>query len=157
MTETREPAVEQLIQDGSRAAAKKILAGVDRVELDEFKRIVDAAGEQFLASVYTPGELNYCNNRIEKLATRFAAKEAATKALGTGIRGVGLQEIEVVTSRAGQPQLRLHDRARSRADDLGIMSIAVSLSHTSVAAEAFVVALADHSTTRPTSREENLP
>ncbi len=148
--------LDQVLLDAPLTPGAGILAGVDRVELDEFRRIVDAGGEQFLATVYTAQELNHCNYRIEKLATRFAAKEATTKALGTGIRGIGLQEIEVVTSPVGQPQIQLQGRARSRADDLGICWIAVSLTHTSVAAEAFVVALTRLSTTHPTSREERL-
>ena len=90
--------------------------------------------------VHPPGR-RPCGGRIEKLATRFAAKEATTKVLGTGIRGISLREIEVVTMPSGQPVLRLHDRARQRAAVMGITSLSVSLSHTSAAAEAFVVAL----------------
>jgi len=133
-----------------------IHGGVDRVELAEFRRAVDAGGANFLTSVYTPQERDHCGDRIEKLATRFAAKEATTKVLGTGIRGISLREIEVVTMPSGQPILRLHDRARSRAAAMGIVSLSVSLSHTSAAAEAFVVALASQSITHPTSPQENL-
>jgi holo-[acyl-carrier protein] synthase len=130
--------------------------GVDRVELEEFRRVVDAGGPEFLGSVYTPRERDHCGGRIEKLATRFAAKEATTKVLGTGIRGISLCEIEVVTMPSGQPVLRLHDRARQRAAAMGITSLSVSLSHTSAAAEAFVVALARQSVTHPTTPEEKL-
>jgi holo-[acyl-carrier protein] synthase len=131
--------------------------GVDRVELDEFRRVVNAGGAEFLGSVYTPGERDHCGDRIEKLATRFAAKEATTKVLGTGIRGISLHEIEVVTMPSGRPVLRLHDRAQLRAAAMGITSMSVSLSHTSSAAEAFVVALASQPGTHPTTPEEKLP
>ncbi len=130
--------------------------GVDRIALDEFRRVVDAGGPEFLGSVYTPREREHCGERIEKLATRFAAKEATTKVLGTGIRGISLREIEVVTMPSGQPILRLHDRARSRAAAMGIKSMSVSLSHTSAVAEAFVVALASPSMSHPTTPEEKL-
>lgn len=119
-----------------------IHVGVDRVELEEFGRVLALGGEEFLASVYTSEERAHCKGRVEKLATRFAAKEAASKALGTGLRAIGLAEVEVVTAPNGQPRLRLHGRAKDRAAALGISSISVSLTHTSMVAEAFVVALA---------------
>jgi holo-[acyl-carrier protein] synthase len=140
--------------DGCPECGGLIHGGVDRVELEEFRRIVGAGGDRFLARVYTPHEREHCGSRIEKLATRFAAKEATTKVLGTGIRGVSLREIEVVTMRSGQPVLRLHDRAQSRAAAMGITSISVSLTHTSVVAEAFVVALASEPVTHATTQEE---
>jgi holo-[acyl-carrier protein] synthase len=157
MTPSSEQAIEQLVGDVTRAAGIEVLAGVDRVELQEFARIAESGGEQFLATVYTPDELAHCRGRIEKLATRFAAKEAATKALGTGIRGISLREIEVVTSRTGNPQLRLHDRAQVRGAELGISSLSVSLTHTSVVAEAFVVGITNHTAICPTLPEEKLP
>jgi holo-[acyl-carrier protein] synthase len=123
------------------AAAGVIRAGVDRVELDEFRRTLDVAGEGFLERIYTSAEIAFCAGRVNRLATRFAAKEAVAKVLGTGVRGLGLREIEVLTSPHGEPHLILHDRARDRAACLGITSISVSLTHTAVAAEAFVVAL----------------
>lgn len=134
-----------------------IHAGVDRVELEEFGRIVALGGEDFLASVYTLEERAHCEGRLEKLATRFAAKEAASKALGTGLRAIGLAEVEVVTAANGQPRLRLHGRAKDRAEAIGITSISVSLTHTSAAAEAFVVALAGVPPTTDSLRKESTP
>lgn len=157
MTQIENRALAQMIDGLALPANVEVLVGVDRVELDEFRRIVEAGGEHFLATVYTARELHHCDNRIEKLATRFAAKEATTKALGSGIRGVSLLEIEVLTSPTGQPRIELHDRARLRAHDLGIRSIAVSLTHTAVVAEAFVVALTDPSATHPIPHKEELP
>lgn len=120
-----------------------IHAGVDQVELEEFGRILAIGGDEFLETVYTNGERDHCNGCLERLATRFAAKEAATKVLGTGLRGIGPQEIEVVSERSGRPQLRLYGRARDRAHSLGITSMSVSMTHTHAAAVAFVVALVD--------------
>ena len=118
-----------------------VRAGVDRVELSEFRRTIDVAGNGFLERVFTPGEIAFCSGRLDRLATRFAAKEAVAKVLGTGFRDLGWREIEVQTSPHGEPHVVLHDRARRRADHLGIISISVSLTHTAVAAEAFIVAL----------------
>jgi holo-[acyl-carrier protein] synthase len=131
-----------------------ILCGVDRVELEEFSRIIGAAGDAFLEAVYTPAERYYCAGRIERLAARFAAKEAATKALGSGIRGVSLREIEVVHTTSGQPRLCLHGRAEARARTIGVEAVSVSLTHTSMVAEAFVVALTKPSVANVQFREE---
>ncbi len=108
---------------------------------DEFQRTVNVAGDGFLERTFTPEEIAFCAGRVNRLATRFAAKEAVAKVLGTGFRGLGWQEVEVLTSPHGEPHVVLHDRARNRADHLGMRSIGVSLTHTAVAAEAFVVAL----------------
>lgn len=121
---------------------EQIHAGVDQVELEEFTRILATGGDEFLGTVYTDAEREHCGGRLERLAARFAAKEAATKALGTGLRGIGPREIEVESEANGRPRLRLHGRAHDRAQALGITSVSVSLTHTQTAAVAFVVALA---------------
>ena len=123
------------------AVAGVVRAGLDRVELSEFQRTIDVAGDGFLERVFTPAEIAYCAGRVDRLATRFAAKEAVAKVFGTGFRGMGCREIELQTSPHGEPHVVLHARARRRADHLGITSISVSLTHTAVAAEAFIVAL----------------
>jgi holo-[acyl-carrier protein] synthase len=122
-------------------AAAVVRAGIDRVELEEFQRTVEIAGDEFLERIFTPAEIAFCAGRVNRLATRFAAKEAMAKALGTGFRGLGWREVEVMTSPNGEPHVVLHDRARDRAERLGMRSIGVSLTHTTAAAEAFVVAL----------------
>jgi holo-[acyl-carrier protein] synthase len=136
-------------------AAGIVRAGIDRVELDEFQRTVDEAGDRFLQRTFTPGEIAFCAGRVNRLATRFAAKEAVAKLLGTGIRGLGWQEVEVLTSPNGEPHVVLHDRARDRADHLGLMSIGVSLTHTALAAEAFAVALCTGANAEQSIREES--
>jgi holo-[acyl-carrier protein] synthase len=82
-----------------------------------------------------------CRGRIERLAVLIAAKEATSKALGTGLRGVGWKEMEVVHARSGKPSLRLHGRAEARAEALGWASTSVSLTHDAGVAIAVVVAV----------------
>jgi holo-[acyl-carrier protein] synthase len=135
-------------------AAGIVRAGVDRVELDEFQRTVDVAGAEFLERTFTQEELAFCAGRVNRLATRFAAKEAVAKVLGTGFRDLGWQEVEVLTFPHGEPSVVLHDRARHRAERLGMRSIGVSLTHTTVAAEAFVVALCMRGDLEQRVREE---
>lgn len=147
--------VEQLVPAGFVGTTASVRSGVDRVELTEFAHILDAAGDCFLDFVYTPDERDFCAGRIERLASRFAAKEATTKALGTGIRGLGLREIEIISLPSGQPKIVLHHRAADRACVLGITAISVSLTHTTVMAEAFVVALADIHPSVQQVKEEN--
>ena len=120
-------------------------AGVDRVEIADFKRSVEVAGSTFLGRVFTNHEITYCAGHIERLAARFAAKEGMLKLLGTGARGIGWQEVEVEHLPSGEPCLILHERAQARARALRITDVAVSLTHTQVAAEAFLVAATQRS------------
>lgn len=129
------------VANAKGAVAGTVLAGVDRVELDEFRRTIDVAGQEFLDRVFTEQEIAFCAGRTERLAARFAAKEAVAKVFGTGFRDLGCLEIEVESAANGEPHVRLHDRAQRRADELGMTSLALSLTHTAITAEAFVVAL----------------
>jgi len=101
---------------------------------------VDRWGERFLRRVYSDAELAYCRGRIPELAARFAAKEAVSKALGTGMKGVSWVEMEVLGDRRGKPYVTLYGRALARAKELGLSEWAISLSHTDNAAIALVVA-----------------
>ncbi len=113
--------------------------GVDILELDRLKRVLDSWGQNFLDRIYTPKEQDYCKGRIAQLAARFAAKEAVMKALGTGIRGVGWKDIEVTRERGKAPQITLHHRALVRANKMGVHQVAISLSHSRDYALASVV------------------
>jgi holo-[acyl-carrier protein] synthase len=113
--------------------------GVDIIEIERIGQAVERWGERFLQRIYTPGELAYSDGRLPQLAARFAAKEAVMKALGTGLRGVSWQEVEVVRKREGAPQVRLLGRALRRAQELGLGHFALSLSHSRTHAVAFVV------------------
>lgn len=116
-------------------------AGVDFVEIDRVSRVLDRYGDRFLRRVFTPGEIAYCRGRAPNLAARFAAKEAVMKSLGTGFRGVGWRDIEVVRAPSGAPSPRLHGRAKRRAERLGVTEIAISLSHSRGFAMVVAVAM----------------
>ncbi len=120
-----------------------LYTGVDIIEIDRIRKVAERYGERFLDRIYTKGEQEYCRRRAPQLASRFAAKEAVMKALGTGIRGVGWREVEVVRERGHPPEIVLHRRAKARAEAMGIVRIAVSLSHTREYAMASVVAEAE--------------
>ncbi len=113
--------------------------GVDIIEIDRVRQVLERYGQRFLNRVFTPGEIAYCRGRAPNLAARFAAKEATMKALGTGIRGVGWKDIEVIRHASGAPAIKLHRRGESRAKGLAVQEISISLSHSREYAVAFVV------------------
>ena len=117
--------------------------GTDLMEIARIANSVDRFGERFLRRVFTPAEIAYCQckkNAAESLAARFAAKEAAAKALGTGIsRGVNWLEIEVQRQPGERPTIRLTGRAAARARALGVANTSLSLSHSRDVALAVVI------------------
>ncbi|CUV01950.1 MAG: holo-[acyl-carrier-protein] synthase [SAR202 cluster bacterium] len=117
-----------------------LTTGVDIIEIPRIKRVLDRYGQRFLNRVFTPDEIAYCRGRAPNLAGRFAAKEAAMKALGTGVRGVSWKDIEVIRADSGAPSLRLHGRAEKRAERLQMSEMSLSISHSREYAVAFVVA-----------------
>ena len=117
-----------------------LVAGVDIIEISRIRRVAERYGRRFFRRIYTERELAYCRSRAPQLASRFAAKEAVMKALGTGIRGVRWRDIEVVRTRGLAPTIQLHGTALARARRLGIEHLAVSLTHAQEYAAAFVVA-----------------
>ena len=116
-----------------------LVTGVDIIEVGRIRRVAETYGQRFLMRIYTEGEVAYCRGRAPQLATRYAAKEAVMKALGTGIRGVRWRDIEVVRRRGQAPTIKLHGTALARAERLGIDHLALSLSHSEEYAVAFVV------------------
>ena len=113
-----------------------IAVGIDIIEVDRVRKVFEHHGERFLKRVFTEIEVRQCRGRAEKLAGRFAAKEAISKALGTGIHGVAWREMEVVQLRTGRPSVRLHGNAKRRAEQLGLSAFDVSiadLAHLSIA------------------------
>lgn len=118
-------------------------SGIDVVEISRVQHVVDRFGARFLNRVYLQAEQAYCMKKrksAESFAARFAAKEAAAKALGTGISfGVNWLEIEVVRELSGKPSIRFHGRAAQIATRLGVVSSALSLTHTAQIAVASVV------------------
>lgn len=115
--------------------------GVDIIEIERIARALERFGERFLIRIYTPAEIAHCRGRVPELAARFAAKEAISKALGTGLVGVSWVEMEVLSDRRGKPLVILHGRAQRRAEYLGLSEWAVSLSHSDDQAVAFVAAM----------------
>ena len=114
--------------------------GVDVVEIDRIRLTLQRHPARFRRRVLTPGEDRYCGNRVERVAGRWAAKEAVSKVLGLGVRGVGWREIEVLPNRAGQPQVFLHERAARRAERLALEELTVSISHERGVAVAVAIA-----------------
>lgn len=114
--------------------------GIDIIEIDRIRTAVERWGVRFLNRVWTPHEQRICRGRFPELAARFAGKEAASKALGTGIVGLIWREIEILPDARGKPLIFLHGAARKRADLLGFNTLAISLSHSRTMACAIVVA-----------------
>ena len=103
--------------------------GVDVVDIPRWEQRLKLGGDALLKRVYTPDELRFAAGRPERLATRLAAKEAVLKALGTGIRGIALRDVEVRVDARGKPTITLGPPAARRASQLGLEGIAISLSH----------------------------
>ena len=101
--------------------------GVDIVEIGRIKKATELWGRSFLERVYTPAELELYSKNFSSLAARFSGKEAVIKALDS--RSIGLKEIEILSDASGKPQVRLYGRAQHKASDIGLSSIAISLSH----------------------------
>ena len=116
-----------------------LTSGVDIIEVARIARAMERHGERFGARFFTEQEIAYCNGRPERLAGRFAVKEAVAKALGTGVGDVSWTEIEVLCDGRGKPELVLHGRARVLAAKRGLAQWSISLSHTAVYAVGFVV------------------
>jgi holo-[acyl-carrier protein] synthase len=121
-----------------------IKIGTDICSVIRITQAYQKFGRRFLERILTADEMSYVlshpHHLAGRLAGRFAVKEAASKVLGTGWHGVGWKEIEVVKHRSGAPSLRLHGRARALADELGLTSWEVTLSHEREFATAFVLA-----------------
>jgi len=117
--------------------------GVDIAEVDRIQAAIERHGEVFLKRIYTAGEREYCEqfkNKHERFAGRFAAKEAAMKALGTGWRrGVRWVDLEVVREKSGRPTLELAGEAGKIAKQLGVKNIVLSITHTKSQALAQVI------------------
>ena len=117
--------------------------GTDIVEVRRIGRLVEKFGDVFLRKILRPDEIQCCNtsaNKIQKIATRFAEKEALAKALGTGIFGeVNFQNVEISSTENGAPFFILYDEAALIQQERHISRIHVSLSHTESYAISFVV------------------
>jgi holo-[acyl-carrier protein] synthase len=117
--------------------------GIDAVEVERFRAVM-ARTPSIEGRLFTPAERAYgrqAKDPVPRLAARFAAKEAAMKALGVGLGAFGFHDVEVVTAASGAPALELRGEAAALAGRLGVQSLRVSLTHTHLMAEAVVAAL----------------
>jgi len=123
----------------------RILHGIDLVDCPRIEQMLERHGERFLDRVFTPAEQRQANevkNRIEKLAGRFAAKEAVLKLLGTGWRGkIAWTDIEVVNDALGKPTVSISGEVKRIADEMKIGEINLSISHTANFVMASAMAL----------------
>lgn len=103
--------------------------GIDIIKVDRIRAALERFGPRFSGRVLTTAERRYVRDRPETFAGRWAAKEAVSKVLGLGVRGIGWQEIEIERLPTGQPAVRLHGRAAGRAAQLGMGRIALSITH----------------------------
>lgn len=123
-----------------------IHCGVDMVEIERIRQSIDRCGDSFIRRVFTDEEIRYCesrkNGRYESYAARFAAKEAVSKALGTGLAGgVTLKGIEMVNDAGGKPVVRLYGATLELYKQMGGLSMDISLTHSRSYATAFAVIL----------------
>ncbi|HYA24183.1 MAG TPA: holo-[acyl-carrier-protein] synthase [Terriglobales bacterium] len=118
-------------------------SGIDIAEVPRIAQSIQRFGERFIRRVFTEGEIRYCDpkaNRVERYAARFAAKEAAMKAIGTGWnQGVTWRDVEVCRMPGGRPTIKFHGKAAEFADKLGARHVALSISHTEQFAIAQVI------------------
>jgi holo-[acyl-carrier protein] synthase len=112
--------------------------GVDIIEIDRIRQVIARWGDRFINRVYTENERRRYGNKPASLASRFAAKEAVAKALQQ-TDGLSWQHIEVLSAANGKPLLKLYDRAKEQADNLGLSSLDISLAHSRDYAIAFVI------------------
>jgi len=122
-----------------------IAHGIDLVDFTRIEKLLNQHGKQFLNKIFTIAEQKYAQankNHTEKLAGRFAAKEAILKLVGTGWRGkIAWTDIEVLNNPAGQPKVNISGEVKKIVDKLGINHISISITHTANFAIASAVAL----------------
>jgi holo-[acyl-carrier protein] synthase len=117
------------VSEGIRAPEGTTELGIDIINVERIRAAIARFGPKFSKRILTDNESAYARDRPETVAGRWAAKEAVSKVLGLGVRGVGWREIEIVRLPTGAPTVRLHERALRRAEQLGMERIAVSISH----------------------------
>jgi holo-[acyl-carrier protein] synthase len=115
--------------------------GIDIIRVARIRAALEKFGPRFSKRVLTESEQRYVRGRPETMAGRWAAKEAVSKVLGLGVRGIGWRDIEIERLPTGQPSVRLHGRAAARAEQLGMGRIAVSITHESDYAVAIAYGL----------------
>lgn len=115
--------------------------GIDIIEIDRIRTALTRWGERFLRRVYTSPEISLYGTKLESLAVRFAAKEAAYKALGGPGQGSSWQDVEILPDPEGKPLVNLYGKAAERAGELGLAGLAISLSHSREYGIALVIGI----------------
>ena len=111
--------------------------GTDLVEIDRIEHAMK--NERFLEKCYTDNERQIVEGNAQRAAGNFAVKEAFTKALGTGIRGFSIKEIEVLRDELGKPYITLYGKVKKMTEEMGSCTLHVSISNTKEYAQAFVI------------------
>ena len=123
----------QLLESACADLLRDVVAsgpvGVDVVHIPTWRRHLDLGGDALIKATYLPAEAEFSAGRAERLASRLAGKEAVLKVLGTGMRGISLRDVEIVTALDGRPSVRLHGPAAVRARELDLAAVEVSLCH----------------------------
>ena len=114
--------------------------GVDIIDIERLENVSPEIRARFINRVYTESEKEICGNNYACFAGRFAAKEAVSKVLGTGIGEIRWKDIEILRGGEGQPIIKLHANAKIKENELGIQHWSISISHSRTMAIAFVVA-----------------
>jgi len=109
--------------------------------MERVETAINQWGEHFLNRIYTEAELRTCQNRFSSLASRFAAKEAVMKVLGTGGKGIAWREIEILTGDDGRPSVKLYGQALNKAAELNLKEVSVSLSDSKQHAVAVAIGI----------------
>jgi holo-[acyl-carrier protein] synthase len=139
------PAFPSLASALGEAGQKKLKVGMDLVQISRMGASVEKFGQRFMQRIFTPHELAYALSapglRNERLAARFAAKEAALKALALADKGVAWQDMEVVRLDDGQCELQLHGKAEALSRANGVVQTSLSLTHDGDYAAAIVAAV----------------
>lgn len=115
-------------------------SGIDLIDVARFRRLEGGVRQRFIDRIYTEAEQAYCSDENQHLAGRFAAKEAVSKALGTGLGMIHWRDIEILDNDLGLPQLTLYGKAKERSDALGLKEWSVSITHLKEYAAAVAVA-----------------
>ncbi len=124
----------------SSASCERV--GVDAVHIPTWERHLQVGGEALLRRTYTPDEIEFCAGRVDRLATRLAGKEAVLKVLGTGIRGIGLRDVEVHSMSSGRPTIIVHGPAQRALKHAGLNRVEISLCHEQQYALAVAIGVA---------------
>jgi len=148
------------IQRSIATGEAQIRVGMDLVQIERIQQSIDQFGDRFLHRVFTSDEVHYAQlahgQVAERLAARFAAKEATLKALALANCGVAWREMEVCRAEDGQCTLKLHGKAQLLAREAGVEQTLLSLSHDGGYAGAFLVAIFRGPESMPSGVQEHL-